>query len=75
MESGSQPTFPPQPSPSLPLPLGGEARTSLVPSSNPTYSPIPSQPDLQGPKAHRPPPAKAPRTSAWSLDMMINPGK
>ena len=49
VEPGSQPSFPPQPTPSLPPPPGGKDHTSPIPSSNP--SPTPNQPGSQGAQA------------------------
>ena len=63
----------PQLTPSPPPPLGGEDHTSSVPNSTPSLPPaslVHRVPRLYRPTAH-----KAPRTSAWSSDMTINPGK
>ena len=73
VEPRPQPLFPPQPSLPPPPPLGGEVHTSPVPGS--TISLSLASLVHRVPTPPRPPPHKAPRTSAWSLDMMINPSK
>ena len=63
--------IPPHPSP--PPPPGGEACTSPIPSSTPF--PTPSQLGSQGAQAFSSTPHRTLQTSAWSLDMMVNPSK
>ena len=68
-------SFPTQPSPFPPPPPGGEARTSPIPSSTPTPSLLPTSLVWRVPKTHCPHPHRAPWTSMWSSDIMINSGK
>ena len=66
VESGPQPSFPPQPSPPLPSP-----HLYLVPH----FLYPPASLVRRVPKSPCPSPHKAPQTSAWSLNMMVNPSK